>query len=176
MLTQTADHQQLLSPLRTNYSRKGRCGQLSFGETFHQETYPWERQTSKALHMTEGDRILNIVDRMGKLEGTIQQFMAQWNGSEQNAQSSRRVMYDRLELLSSQINRVATDVQSMQQDVAEMRIDIDEKIMPEVTTIQRDRDRKLGAKSVWAMIGAGIIALGSAIAWGWDKLFIHWKP
>ena len=124
------------------------------------------------------DRIHDIVGRLGQLEGTIKTFMSQWAGQDQAAQSGRRVVYERLELLSSQINRVATDVQAMQQDVAEMRNDIDEKITPHIEDYRASKERKLGAKAVWALIGGVIIAIASAMAYIGDKVVSYFiaKP
>lgn len=126
--------------------------------------------------MTEGDRLHDLVGRLGQLEGTIRTFMQQWAGQEQNAQSSRRIMYERLELLSGQVNRVATDVQNMQQDIAEMRVDIDEKAMPVVESIRLERERKAGAKAVWVLIWGGALAGLSGLAWIVDKLWSHFRP
>lgn len=123
--------------------------------------------------MTDGEHLHDIVGRLGQLEGTIRTFMDQWRGQDQSATAGRRVMYERLELLSGQVNRVATDVQNMQQDIAEMRMDVDEKVMPTVETIRIERERRAGAKTVWVLVWGGVVALGSAMVWAMNNLWAH---
>lgn len=122
--------------------------------------------------------IHNLAVRVGQLEGTLKTFMETWARQDQLAHESRRVTYDRLELIGKQVERVATDVQNVQQDVAELKKEIDEQIMPTVDHIQGRRQYAAGAKSVWVMIGAGVVMVASALAYIGDKIasFFFAKP
>lgn len=123
--------------------------------------------------MPPNEQIHDIVGRLGDLEGTVRTFMKQWEMQDQTATSGRRVIHDRLELISNQVTRVATDVQNTQQDVGEMRKDIDEKVMPHVEAYRTERERKIGAKGVWAIVGGGAVAAASGLAYLADKLYAH---
>lgn len=114
--------------------------------------------------------IHNLAVRVGQLEGTLKTFMETWARQDQLAHESRRVTYDRLELIGKQVERVATDVQNVQQDVAELKKEIDEQVMPTVDHVQNKTHYAAGRKSVWAMIGAGVVMLASALAYIGDKI------
>lgn len=119
------------------------------------------------------DRIHDIVSRLGNLEGTVRTFMQQWVTQDQTASSGRRVIHERLELMSNQITRVATDVQNTQQDVAELRNEIDDKVMPKIEEREQTKHQKIGAKGVWAIVSSAIIAAASGLAYLADKLLPH---
>ena len=114
--------------------------------------------------------LANLAARVGQLEGTLKTFMETWARQDQLAHSSRQLTQDQLNLLGKQIERVATDVQSIQQDVAETKKEIDEQIMPTVDLIKFRKHYAAGAKSVWAMIGAGVVMLASALAYIGDRM------
>ncbi len=122
--------------------------------------------------------LANLANRIAKLEGTLEQFMKNWERQDHLAHEARRVTYDRLELLGRQIERIATDIQNTQQDVAELKKEIDEQIMPTVDLVKFKRHYAAGAKSVWAMIGAGVVMLASALAYIGDKIasYFYAKP
>lgn len=119
------------------------------------------------------DQMHDVVSRLGQLEGTVQTFMKQWEMQDTTATSGRRVIHDRLELVSNQIARVATDVQNTQQDVAEMRKDIDDKVMPQIEAYRIDKERKIGAKGVWALIWTGIAAVMSLAVYAINAIMSH---
>ena len=114
--------------------------------------------------------LANLANRIGQLEGTLKTFMETWARQDDLAHKSRQVQYDRMELLGRQIERIATDVQNVQQDVAELKKEIDEQIMPTVDHVKVRKHYAAGAKSVWAMIGAGVVMLASALAYIGDKI------
>lgn len=114
--------------------------------------------------------VTNLAVRVGQLEGTLKTFMENWGRQDQLAHDARKVVYDRLELLSKQVERVSVDVQNVQQDVAELKKEIDEQIMPTVDQVNFRKHHAAGAKSVWAMIGAGVVMLASALAYIGDKI------
>ncbi len=114
--------------------------------------------------------LLNLLMRVGQLEGTLKTFMEQWSRQDSLAHESRRITFEKIDLLGKQVERVATDVQNVQQDVAELKKEIDEQIMPTVDHVKVRKHYAAGAKSVWAMIGAGVVMLASALAYIGDKI------
>ena len=115
--------------------------------------------------MIDGD--FNNVERaLGILEGTVRSLMDQWARQDVHATEARHQMHQKLELLAQQIDRVANDAENIQQDIAEMRNDIDNKIMPTVERIRAEWERRLGAKAVlaivWAAIGSAGVVFGSS--------------
>ncbi len=120
--------------------------------------------------MAEDDRIHDINTRLGQLEGALRTFMKQWQTQDNAAALGRRVTHEKMELLTVQITRLSTDMQGMQQDVAELKLDMDENILPVVNSVKLDQARRRGAKSVWAMIVGGAVAIGSILAYAIDKL------
>lgn len=124
--------------------------------------------------MTDGwnsENILtNLAVRVGQLEGTLTTFMNTWRAQDDAAALGRRVTHEKIELISLQVERLANDLRSVQQDIAELKMEVDEEIMPTVRVTQFARERDAGAKSVWALIGAGTVAMASAMAYLADKL------
>lgn len=114
--------------------------------------------------------LYNLATRVAQLEGTLKTFMETWERQDHLAHASRQITYDRLELVGKQIERLSVDIQNVQQDVAELKKEIDEQIMPTVDHVQNRKHYASGAKSVWAMIGAGVVMLASALAYIGDKI------
>lgn len=122
--------------------------------------------------------LTNLATRVGSLEGSMKIFMENWARQDQLAHDARRTLYERVDLLSRQVERVATDVQNIVQDVAELKKEIEEDIAPAVESMEHGRERKVGAKGVWVMIGSGVVAIASMLAYTVDKIasfFVH-KP
>ena len=131
-------------------------------------------EESYSLH----NLLTNLATRVGQLEGSMKTFMDNWARQDQLAHDGRRTVYERVELLSRQIERVAIDVQSVQQDVAEIKKEIDEEIAPNLRTTEAYRQRKDGARGVWILIGSGVMMGISALTYIVDKaiqFFTH-KP
>jgi len=122
--------------------------------------------------------LTNLAVRVGQVEGTMKTFMDNWARQDQLAHDSRRVVYDRLELIGKQIDRVASDVMVIQQDVAELKKEIDDDILPTIETVEARKLRRAGANSVWAAIGAGLMMIASAMAYTADRIasYIFPKP
>lgn len=125
--------------------------------------------------MTDGEYQLhnimtNLAARVGQLEGTVTTFMNTWRAQDDAAALGRRVTHEKIELISLQVERLSNDIQSVQQDIAELKMEVDEEIMPTVRVTQYARERKAGARSVWALIGAGVVSVASALAYLADKL------
>ena len=120
--------------------------------------------------------LTNLAVRVGQVEGTMKTFMDNWARQDQLAHDSRRVVYDRLELIGKQVDRVASDVLAIQQDVAELKKEIDDEVMPTIETVAERKLRRAGANSVWAAIGAGVMMIASALAYTADKVASHLFP
>lgn len=129
-------------------------------------------------YLPAGNILTNLAVRVGHLEGTVKTFMDNWARQDQLAHEGRRLTYERLELIGKQIDRIATDVAGVQQDVAELKKEVDEDVMPSIRTAEYNKQRKLGAKGVWAAIGGVVVAAASALAYIADKIasFFFAKP
>ncbi len=120
--------------------------------------------------------LTNLAVRVGQLEGSVKTFMDAWGRQDAIAHESRRVVYDRIELIGKQVDRVAIDVQNIQQDVAELKKEIDEQVMPVVEATNAKKHRAAGAAAVWAMVSAGVLALASVLAYIGDKVAQYIVP
>ena len=122
--------------------------------------------------------LTNLAVRVGQLEGTMKTFMENWAAQDKLAHDARRIVYERLEMLGRQVDRVATDVNNMQQDIAELKKEVDEEVAPVIKTFEMASERKLGAKGVWAVVSGVLIAMATGLAYVFDKIaaYIFPKP
>lgn len=129
-------------------------------------------------YFSSANLITNLAVRVGSMEGTVRTFMDNWARQDQLAHEGRRLMNERLELIGKQIDRIATDVVNVQQDVAELKKEVDEDVMPSIRAEEFSKQRRLGAKGVWAIISAGAVAVASMLAYIMDKVasFFFAKP
>lgn len=120
----------------------------------------------------------NLAVRVGSMEGVVKTFMENWVRQDQLAHESRRLTHERLELIGKQIDRIATDVMNVQQDVAELKNEMDDKVMPSIKAHNDAKQQKIGARGVWALIGGGILAAVSGLAYIGDKIAAYFiaKP
>jgi hypothetical protein len=83
------------------------------------------------------------------------------------SQCDRRALYERFEGMSRQMGEISGQVDGVTQDVAEMKNDINTRIMPSIDAYKADAARKAGAilasKMFWALIVAIASAVGFAI-------------
>lgn len=114
--------------------------------------------------------------RVGQLEGTVKTFMENWTTQDKLAHDSRRIVFERIELLSRQVDRIASDVQGMQQDIAEMKKEVEEDVMPAVDSFNAGVQQRVGAKGVWGMLIGAAMALAGMMAWAADKIVTHFWP
>lgn len=113
--------------------------------------------------------LTNLAVRVGEMEGLLKAFREQWRDQDTAANLSRRVTHEKIELLSMQVERLANDILHMQQDIAEIRNDMDDEVLPSILVGKYARERKAGAKSVLVAIYGGLIVLISAIAYVADR-------
>lgn len=120
--------------------------------------------------------VSNLAVRVGQMEGTLKTFMDNWTRQDALAHEGRRLLYERVDLLSRQIERIATDVQNVVQDVAELKKEIEEDITPTIESVEESNQRKLGAKGVWALVAGAVFTLASGLAFVADKVASHIWP
>jgi hypothetical protein len=114
---------------------------------------------NNASPMTDSERLYDIVSRLSALEATLRTFMETWRDQDTAAGLARRVVHERLELQGLQIDRVAKDVLNVQQDVAELKNEVEDKVMPTVNAVEAKNQRSIGARSILAMLWTGITAV-----------------
>lgn len=109
----------------------------------------------------------DVVRALGDLEGTVRNMAEQWRRQEDAAVTGRRSLHERMEGIAGQVTRLTTVTENVQQDVAELKNDIDEKVMPTVTAYKLDVARRDGAlkfgRGLWAIILALCTSIGFAI-------------
>ena len=120
--------------------------------------------------------LTNLAVRVGSLEGTVRTFMDRWKDQDDAASLGRRVTHEKIELLAMQIERLANDLRGVQQDIAELKNEVDEEIMPTVRSTEFARERQAGAKGVWAFIAGAVLAAASALAYIADKALSYLVP
>jgi hypothetical protein len=114
--------------------------------------------------------LTNLAARVGQLEGRISEFMDRWKTQDEAASLGRSVTQSKIELLSLQMERLANDVQGMQQDLAELKKEVDEEVMPSVRVTEFARGRRAGSRTTLGMIYAGAVIVVSALAYIADRL------
>jgi hypothetical protein len=118
-------------------------------------------------------QIYDILSRLGEIEGTLRTFMQTWRDQDTAAQLGRRVNSEKMELQSLQIDRIAKDVLGLQQDIAEMKNQIEDKVMPTVNDIEAKKQRAIGAKSLLAMLWTGVTAVLATFAYMAERLITY---
>jgi hypothetical protein len=114
--------------------------------------------------------LTNLAVRVGQLEGRLTEFMDRWKTQDEAASLGRSVTQSKIELLSLQMERLANDVQGMQQDLAELKKEVDEEVMPSVRVTEFARGRRAGSRTTLGMIYAGAVIVVSALAYIADRL------
>lgn len=120
--------------------------------------------------------LTNLAVRVGQLEGTLKTFMENWAQQDKLAHDARRTVYERLDLIGRQVERIAVDVENVQQDVAELKKEIDEEVFPSIKRYDARVQQNIGAKGVWALIAGAAVAGISALAYAADKLAAYLWP
>lgn len=91
----------------------------------------------------------------------------QWKRQEDAASKGRHVLHEKMEAISIQVTRLAGIAESVQQDVAEMKNDIDDNVTPTIIAYKLDKAARGGAigmgKWIWGVILALCTAIGFAI-------------
>lgn len=113
--------------------------------------------------------LTNLAVRVGQMEGLLKAFREQWSNQDSAASLSRRVLSDEIRLLALQVERLSIDLQNVQQEVAELKNEIDDEITPNILVGKYAHERRAGARAAVAGIYAGAIVLISALAYIADR-------
>jgi len=100
---------------------------------------------------------IDVARALGDLEGTVRAMAEQWRRQEEIATAGRRGVYDRIDSLSLQVTTLQSAATAVQQDVAEIKKDMDEKVMPAIDAYSLDKARRLGWMDSGRLIWAGVI-------------------
>ena len=108
---------------------------------------------------------------LGVIEGTLRGLMDQWARQETEATRMRQANNDKLEILTQQVYRLSSDLQGVQQDVAELKNDAE----PIIERYKAEENQRVGRRNVWVAIGATLTAIG-ALAYRAITDFVHGLP
>jgi hypothetical protein len=117
--------------------------------------------------------LTNLAVRVGEMEGLLKAFREQWRDQDTAAGLSRRVTHDKMELLGMQVERLANDIMHLQQEVAEIRNDMDDEVMPTLMVGRYAKERKAGAKAAVAAVWGGLVVLISFLAYVTDRAITY---
>jgi len=101
--------------------------------------------------------------------------MDQWGRQEAEAARMRQENNQKLELLSRQVERLSSDLHNVQQDVAEMRNDYEDRINPALNTAEAERNQRIGSRTVWALFATGAATVLTSIGYVVDRLIKYWS-
>ena len=115
-----------------------------------------------------------IFQALGNLEGTVKALQgiiadmsSQWRDQEHDAAEGRRALYGRFEELSSQVAGSISTLESISDEVDEIKTNINENIMPTITSYRLTTSYSAGfasmGKTVWAAILASATVIGFLI-------------
>jgi hypothetical protein len=100
----------------------------------------------------------------GSLEEAVRNLTSQWKHQDDAAMRGRRAVYERLEALTTKVAVGDEVLKSLQSDMAEIKADIKEKIMPTIEAYKLDKAHRGGffsfGKGMWiaitALFGSGV--------------------
>jgi len=104
---------------------------------------------------------------LGDLEGTVRHMSDQWRRQEDAATAGRAALHSRFEEISAQMSKVSADCISIIHDVAELKKDIDEKIMPTVeeykTSMARNEGAIIAGRTFWSLVVCASTVFGFVV-------------
>lgn len=97
----------------------------------------------------------------------------QWKSQETSATAGRRALYERFEGLSAQMGEMSGNLDGVTQDVAEMKNDIAERVMPTIEAYKLEIARKSGV--IWAskLFWSLIVALAGAVGFAVHEMLLY---
>ena len=110
----------------------------------------------------------DVARALGDLEGTVRSLKEQWERQDTAAREGRRVLHDKFDALTVQVHNLTGVAYGVQQDVAEIKNEIDEKIMPTVNAYALDKARIGGMIDTGKLVKAAILSFCVLIGW-----FVH---
>lgn len=106
----------------------------------------------------------DVARALGDLEGTVRELSKQWERQEATAVAGRKAVYERVDSLNAKVSDLQAAADGVQRNLAEIKSDIEEKIMPVINAYALGQARWGGVKDagrfVWAAIIAGFATLG----------------
>ena len=108
-----------------------------------------------------------VAQALGDLQGTVRSIQEQWRRQDESANAGRRGVYERLETLTQQVMRMSANFESVAQDVAELKNDIETEVMPTIDAVKMATAKQSGAmwagKIFWSFLVGVAGALGFAL-------------
>lgn len=97
----------------------------------------------------------------------------QWRDQEAKAAEGRKHLYEKFEQVLTRVTTLASTIDNVQQDVAELKNDIETKIMPSISAYTLKQAEKRGMQHVGKILWVSLLALVSAASYGIHQL-IQW--
>lgn len=114
-----------------------------------------------------------IVRALGDLEGTVRGMAEQWKSQEVSATAGRRALYERFEGLSVQMGTMSGNLDGVTQDVAEMKNDIADKVMPTIEAYKLAAARQSGVMWATKLFYSAIVAFAGAVGFAVREMLIY---
>ena len=105
----------------------------------------------------------SLIRALGDLEGTVRGMADQWKSQETAAAAARKALYERFEGLSAQVGQMASKIDGAIQDVAELKNDLDDNVMPTISAYNTDIARRGGVMWASKLFWAFILAVGTVV-------------
>lgn len=109
----------------------------------------------------------DVARALGDLEGTVRSLQAQWQRQEDAAVAGRKVLYEKFEVMSAKMTRLEGQSETVQKNVADIKDDLEKKVMPTINAYILAQARMGGAiwagKLFWAILIAGCTGFGFLI-------------
>jgi hypothetical protein len=118
---------------------------------------------------------VDVARALGDLEGTVRSLKEQWAIQEKEATEGRRRLHDKFDALVVQVHNLTGVAYGVQEDVTEIKRDIDDKIMPTIDAYNIERARHFGAVNLGKIIWAGILAGCAAVGFTIHYLFLYFS-
>lgn len=120
------------------------------------------------------ERESNVLLRaFGNLEGTVAAMATQWRRQEESAAEGRRRLYEKFEEVLGRVNTLSNNINNVQQDVAELKNDLETKVMPSIDAYNIKQAERRGAHNMGKLLWVGLLALVSAASYGVHQI-VQW--
>jgi len=105
----------------------------------------------------------SVARALGDLQGTVRSMSEQWRRQDDNANTGRRAVSEKLEDLSNKMVAMSHNLDGVTQDVAELKNDIKTDIMPTVDAFRMAAAKQLGAMWAGKIFWSFMIGIAGAI-------------
>ncbi len=113
----------------------------------------------------------DVARALGDLEGTVRSLQDQWRRQEEAAAAGRRVLHDKFDAMTIQVHNLTGVAYGVQQDLAEIKNEIDEKVMPSINAYALDKSRQSGMVDMGKLIWAGVIGICTLTGFAIHEIF-----